>query len=159
MKKSISIFNSHDEAVKALHELQESGVNMSKISLVGQAEVVNDHIHVKSNTALVAAPVAAGTILGTTLGVLTGVGLFAIPGLGILFGAGAVIGALAGFQVGVLTGGFATILVDLGVKEDHIEYEQHLKEGRFLLFYDGPEEEIDQVERIIEGKHLGVTRY
>ena len=159
MKKSISIFDSHDQAVKALVELRESGVNMSKVSLVGQAEVVNDNIQVKSNTALVAAPVAAGTVLGTTLGVLTGVGLFAIPGLGILFGAGAVIGALAGFQVGVLTGGFASILVDLGVQDDHVEYEQHLKEGRFLLFYDGSDEEIDHVERIIEGKHLGVARH
>lgn len=159
MKKSISIFDSHDQAVKALEELRESGVNMSKISLVGQAEVVDDHVHVKSNKALVAAPVAVGSVLGTTLGVLTGVGLFAIPGLGILFGAGAIVGALAGFQVGVVTGGLTTILVDLGVKEDHVEYEQHLKEGRFLLFYDGSDEEIDHVERIIEGKHLGVARH
>lgn len=159
MKKSISIFDSHDQAVKALHELQASGVNMSKVSLVGQAEVVDDNIHVKSNTALVAAPVAAGTVLGTTLGILTGVGLFAIPGLGVLFGAGAIVGALAGFQVGVLTGGFASILVDLGVKDDHVEYEQHLNQGRFLLLYDGSDEEIDQVERIIEGKHLGAARH
>ena len=159
MKKSISIFDSHDQAVKALEALSESGVNMSKVSLVGHAEIIDDHVHVKSNTALVAAPVAAGTVIGTTLGVLTGVGLFAIPGLGILFGAGAIVGALAGFQVGVLTGGFATILVDLGVKDDHVEYEQHLKEGRFLLFYDGSDEEIDHVERIIEGRHLGIARH
>jgi len=159
MKKSISIFNSHDDALKALEELRESGVNMSKVSLVGHAEIVNDHVHIKSNQALVAAPVAAGTVLGTTLGLLTGVGLFAIPGLGVLFGAGAIVGALAGFQIGVATGGIATILVDLGVKDDHVAYEQHLKEGRFLLFYDGSEEEIEHVERIIEGKHLGVARY
>lgn len=159
MKKSISIFNSHDDALKALEELRESGVNMSKVSLVGHAEIVNDHVHIKSNQALVAAPVAAGTVLGTTLGLLTGVGLFAIPGLGVLFGAGAIVGALAGFQIGVATGGIATILVDLGVKDDHVVYEQHLKEGRFLLFYDGSVEEIEHVERIIEGKHLGVTRY
>ncbi|WP_343631750.1 hypothetical protein [Fluviicola sp.] len=159
MKKSISIFESHDQAVKALETLRESGIDMSKVSLVGHAEVVDDHLHVKSNTALVATPVAAGTVLGTTLGVLTGVGLFAIPGLGILFGAGAVVGALAGFQVGVLTGGFASILVDLGVKDDHVEYEQHLKEGRFLLFYDGTDAEIDHIEHIIEGRHLGVARH
>jgi uncharacterized membrane protein len=159
MKKSVSIFNTHDAAVKALDELRESGVNMSKMSLIGHAEVVNDNLHIKSNQALVAAPIAAGTVLGTTLGILTGVGLFAIPGLGVLFGAGAIVGALAGFQIGVATGGIATILVDLGVKEDHIVYEEHLKEGRFLLFYDGSEEEIDHVERIIEGKHLGVSRH
>lgn len=159
MKKSISIFDSHDEALKALEALRESGVNMSKVSLVGRAEVIDDHVHMKSNKALVAAPVAIGSVLGTTLGVLTGVGLFAIPGLGLLFGAGAVVGAFAGFQLGVVTGGITTILVDLGVKEDHLVYEQHLKEGRFLLFYDGSDEEIEQVERIIEGKHLGIARH
>lgn len=159
MKKSISVFDSHDQAVRALEELRESGIDMSKVSLVGHAEVVDDHVHVKSNKALVAAPVAVGSVLGTTLGVLTGVGLFAIPGLGILFGAGAIVGALAGFQVGVVTGGLTTILVDLGVKEDHIEYEQHLKQGRFLLFYDGSDDELDHLERIIEGKHLGVARH
>ena len=145
--------------MKALEELRESGVDMSKISLVGRAELIDDNIHVKSNNAVVAAPVAVGTVLGTTLGLLTGVGVFAIPGLGILFGAGAVIGALAGFQIGVVTGGLTTILVELGVKEDHIAYEQHLKEGRFLLFYNGTEEEIEHLERIIEGKHLGVARH
>lgn len=159
MKKSISIFDSHDEALKALEALRESGVNMSKVSLVGRAEVIDDHVHMKSNKALVAAPVAIGSVLGTTLGVLTGVGLFAIPGLGLLFGAGAVVGAFAGFQLGVVTGGITTILVDLGVKEDHLVYEQHLKEGRFLLFYDGSDEEIEEVERIIEGKHLGIARH
>lgn len=159
MKRSISIFDSHDEAVKALEELRENGVDMSKVSLVGQAEVVDDHVHVKSNQAVVAAPVAVGTVLGTTLGVLTGVGLFAIPGLGVLFGAGAVVGALAGFQLGVVTGGLTTILVDLGVKEDHVEYEQHLKEGRFLMLYDGTDEEIDRVELLIKGKHLGMKRH
>lgn len=159
MKKSISVFDSHSEAVKALEALRESGVDMSKVSLVGQAEIVDDHVHIKSNKALVAAPVAIGTVLGTTLGVLTGVGLLAIPGLGVLFGAGAIVGALGGFQLGVVTGGVTSILVDMGVSEDHVEYEQHLKEGRFLLLYDGTDQEIDHVELLLKGKHLGAKRH
>ncbi|MNJ86391.1 hypothetical protein D3C87_38850 [compost metagenome] len=159
MKKSISIFDSHSEAVRALEALRESGVDMSKVSLVGQAEIVDDHVHIKSNKALVAAPVAIGTVLGTTLGVLTGVGLLAIPGLGVLFGAGAIVGALGGFQLGVVTGGVTSILVDMGVKDDHVEYEQHLKEGRFLLLYDGTDQEIDHLELLLKGKHLGAKRH
>jgi uncharacterized membrane protein len=159
MKKSITIFETHDEAVKALVELRESGVNMQKISLVGKAEIVDDQIHVKSNKPLIAAPIAVGTVAGTTLGLLTGIGLFAIPGLGVLFGAGAVIGALAGFEIGVAAGGLTTILVELGVKEDHITYEQHVHEGRFLLFFDGTEEEIHRVEQLVSGLHLGTARH
>jgi len=157
MKKSISIFKSHEEAVHALHELKESGVDMTKVSLIGKAEIVDDQIHVKSNKGLIAAPMVAGTVLGTTLGLMTGIGLFAIPGFGVLFGAGAVIGALAGFEVGVATGGLTTILVELGVKEDHIAFEEHVKEGRFLLMIDGTEEEIAKAEMVIQGKHLGMA--
>src|SRR6218665_720071 len=148
MKKSISIFDSHDDAVKALEELREYGVDMSKISLVGRAEIIEDKMHVKSNKALIAAPVAIGTVVGTSLGLLTGVGLFAIPGLGILFGAGAVVGALGGFEVGLAAGGLTTILIELGVKENHIEYEHHIREGRFLMMADGTEDEIDRIEHL-----------
>ena len=98
-------------------------------------------------------------MLGTTLGLLTGVGLFAIPGLGVLFGAGAVVGALGGFEIGVAAGGLTTILVELGVKEDHIAYEQHIQEGRFLLFINGSEEDIHHAENVIMGKHLGTARH
>jgi uncharacterized membrane protein len=157
MKKSISVFKSHEEAVNALHELKESGVDMNKVSLIGKAEIIDDQIHVKSNKGLIATPVVAGTVLGTTLGVMTGIGLFAIPGFGVLFGAGAIVGALAGFEVGIATGGLTTILVELGVKEDHITFEEHVKEGSFLLMVDGTEEEISRAEHIIQGKHLGIA--
>lgn len=159
MKKSVSVFESHSEAVKALSELQASGIDMSKVSLVGQAEIVDDNVHLKSNNALIAAPITIGTVLGSTLGLLTGVGLFAIPGLGVLFGAGAIVGALGGFEIGVAAGGLTTILVELGVKDSHVEYEQHVQNGRFLLFVDGSEEEIDRVEHIVKGKHLGIARH
>jgi uncharacterized membrane protein len=157
MKKSISIFKTHDEAIHALNELKENGVDMSKVSLIGKAEIIDDQIHVKSNKGLIAAPVVAGTALGTTLGIMTGIGLFAIPGFGVLFGAGAVIGAFAGFEVGVAAGGLTAILVELGVKENHITFEEHVKEGSFLLMIDGTEQEIAKAEMIIEGKHLGIA--
>jgi uncharacterized membrane protein len=157
MKKSISIFQSHEEAIHALEELKAGGVDMNNVSLIGKAEIIDDQIHVKSNKGLIAAPVVAGTVLGTTLGVMTGIGLFAIPGLGVLFGAGAIVGALAGFEVGVATGGLTTILVGLGVKEDHVTFEEHVKEGNFLLMIDGTEQEIARAELIIEGKHLGIS--
>lgn len=159
MKKSIAIFSSHDEAHEALSALKDSGFDMQKVSIVGKAEVIDDKIHVKSNRALIAAPTIAGTVIGATLGVLSGVGLFAIPGLGMVFGAGAVVGAFAGFDFGVIAGGITSILVELGIKDDHIAYEEHIKEGRFLMFMDGTEAEIEKAEKILEGKHLGIARH
>jgi len=159
MKKSIAIFSSHDEAIHAVEELKAAGVDMTKVSLIGKAEIVDDKIHVKSNKALIAAPTVAGTVIGTSIGIMTGIGLFAIPGLGVLFGAGAIVGAIAGFDIGLVAGGTTTMLMELGVKEDHITYEQHIKDGNFLMFIDGSEEEINRAELIIEGKHLGVARH
>lgn len=157
MKKSVSIFRSHDEAVHALQELKECGVDINKVSLVGKAEIVDDKIHVKSNKGLIAAPVIIGIIAGSTIGLLTGIGMFAIPGFGFLYGAGAEIGALAGFEIGVATGGLITILLGFGVKEDKIAYEEHVNEGRFLMYMDGTEAEISRAQMVIEGKHLGMT--
>lgn len=159
MKKSIAIFSSHDEAIQAVETLKYAGVDMSTISLIGKAEVVDDKIHVKSNRSLIAAPTVAGTIIGTSLGIMTGIGLFAIPGFGVIFGAGAIVGALAGFDVGLIAGGTTTILMELGIKEDHLAYEEHIREGNFLMFIDGSEEQITQAETLIEGKHLGVARH
>jgi len=159
MKKSIAIFSSHDEAIHAVEELKAAGVDMTKVSLIGKAEIVDDKILVKSNKALIAAPTVAGTVIGTSIGIMTGIGLFAIPGLGVLFGAGAIVGAIAGFDIGLVAGGTTTMLMELGVKEDHITYEQHIKDGNFLMFIDGSEEEINRAELIIEGKHLGVARH
>lgn len=159
MKKSIAIFSSHDEALEGLEALKSAGINMKHVSLIGKADIIDDKVHVKSNKALIAAPTVAGTIIGTTVGVLTGLGLFAIPGLGVLFGAGAIIGAFAGFDVGIIAGGLSTVLVELGIKDETIQYEEHIKEGKFLMFIDGPEDEIERSEAIIEGKHLGISRH
>lgn len=159
MKKSIAIFSSHDEAHEGLEALKAAGIHMAGISVIGKADVENDQIRVKSNRALIAAPTVAGTVIGTTIGVLTGIGIFAIPGLGLLFGAGAVIGAFAGFDAGIIAGGLTTILVELGVKKDNEIYEKHLKEGNFLMFIDGTDEEIENAENILDGKHLGITKH
>lgn len=159
MKKSIALFHTHEDAVHALEALKENGIDMNKLSIVGRAEIVDDKIHVKSNKPIIAAPIAAGTILGTSVGLMTGIGLFAIPGFGMLFGAGAIVGALGGFEMGVVGGGLATILVELGIKENHVTYEQHVKDGGFLMFIDGSEEEVTRAEQVIEGKHLGIARH
>ncbi len=159
MKKSIAIFSSHDEAREGLEALMNAGMEMKNFSIIGKAEIVDDQIKVKSNRALIAAPTVAGTVIGTTIGLLTGIGLFAIPGLGVLFGAGAIVGAFAGFDAGIIAGGVSSILVELGVKENQVVYEEHLQEGKFLMILDGSKTEIEKAENILEGLHLGITEH
>jgi uncharacterized membrane protein len=159
MKKNIAVFSSHDEAHQGLEALMNAGVDMKNVSIIGKAEIIDDKVKVKSNGAIIAAPTIAGTVIGTTIGLLTGIGLFAIPGLGVLFGAGAIVGAFAGFDAGIIAGGISSILVELGVKENRIQYEEHIQEGKFLMIIEGSQQEIENAKSILEGLHMGISEH
>ena len=101
MKTTVAIYNSHDDAIHALKSLSESNFPMKDVSIVGQAEIIEDKIHLKSNNSLITAtPLIAGSTIRTILGILVGVGTIAIPGAGFLFGAVAIVGAFGGFEIG-----------------------------------------------------------
>jgi hypothetical protein len=151
MKSIIGIFESHKEALKAVEILKQKGFPVEKISLLGKADMIDDHLHVRSNEILKEAPVSIGAIVGPIVGVLTGAGIFAVPGLGFLFGAGAVIGGLAGLDLGIVGGGIITLLATLGIKKEHaVRYHEHLKVNRFLVIAHGDKEELDHAKKILE---------
>lgn len=150
MKASVAVYNSHDDAVQALNLLTDQNFPLDKVSILGKAEVEDDKIHIRSNTPLIASPLIAGTALGTTFGLLTGIGVLAIPGLGFLFGAGAIVGLFGGFEAGALIGGVGSFLLSIGIKEDYVvKYEEHLKNGKFLIFINGTDAEIEKAKWIL----------
>jgi hypothetical protein len=78
--------------------------------------------------------VAAGGMLGGTLGLLAGIGALAIPGLGPFIAAGPIMGALAGLGVGGAVGGLVGALVGMGIPEYEAKrYEGRVKAGGVLL--------------------------
>ena len=157
MESKVAVYESHDRAIEAVHLLSEKHFSLKNISIVGKAEVINDHMHLKPNTELSNAPLALGAVAGTVVGLLTGIGVFAIPGFGFLYGAGAVIGSIAGFDIGILGGGLGTLLSAIGFKEDSVvKYEKHLHEGKYLLLLSGSEQDVIKAEHILhtEGTHL-----
>ena len=116
MQSTIGVYNTHEQAIEAITELKKAGFKESQLSIIGQADVVDNHLHVKSKEGEKVAGVA-GAVVGSVLGVLSGVGLVAIPGLGIIFGAGAIAGALAGLDIGLIGGGLVSVLTMLGIKK------------------------------------------
>jgi uncharacterized membrane protein len=159
MKTSIAVYNSHEDAIYALKELDDCNFPMNIVSIIGQAEITDDKIHLKSNNSLIAAtPLITGSTIGTVLGLLVGVGTIAIPGLGVLFGAGAIIGAFGGFELGSIAGGLGSILLTLGLKDhDVIKYEQHIKDGKYLLYINGSELEIETAQHILNHEHAEIN--
>jgi len=125
------------------------------ISIMGRAEteVVDDDLNITPENPVKVGGVAIGAVAGATLGALTGVGLFAVPGLGVLMGAGALVGAIAGFDFGLIGGGIATVLTNIGIQDSAAKkYQDFLQEGKFLLLVNGSHEEAEKCLEILNSK-------
>ena len=75
----------------------------------------------------------------------------------IFYGAGAIVGAAGGIDLGIFGSGLIAVLVNLGISEnDVLKYEEHLHVGRFLVVAHGTPMEIEKAEHILhtEGTHL-----
>lgn len=150
MDATVGVYNNHDKAVEAILRLKDSGYPISKLTLMGlmNEEKVDTERHVTETNPLKPAGLGAGALIGTTLGVLTGLGVFAIPGVGFLFGAGALAGAIGGFDFGLIAGGLAAVLTTLGMKDDIAKrYHDALAAGKFLVVAHGSKEDIAKAKQ------------
>ena len=164
MKATIGVYENHEAAINAVHKLKSEGYPVKQISILGfvSTESMDNEIHISTHKELTIEGVATGITLGAVIGLLTGAGVFLIPGLGFLFGAGALIGALAGADLGLVGGGIVTALVNYGMHEKIAEkYEQELIEGNYLLIANGSHDQIDQAMEILSehGTHTSLETY
>lgn len=160
MEQQIAIYDSHEKAVNAVRKLSESGFQMKHVSLLGKADVIDDHVHVHSLENAKNAPVLIGVGAGALVGLLSGLGVFAIPGFGFLYGAGAVVGAFGGFDLGLVTGGIASLLATAGIKEDKVvRFHEHLADGKFAVVVNGSQDEVKQAENLLnaDGSHSAMV--
>lgn len=149
MNATIGIYDNHDLAVEAVKTLKEDGYPVSQLSIMGlmETEVIDEQMHVMPKSSIKAAPLGVGTVLGTTIGILTGVGMFAIPGVGLLYGAGALVGAIAGFDIGLVGGGIASALASVGVHDNNAKkYHDALVQGKYLVIFHGNEHEVNKAK-------------
>ena len=153
MVSKIAVYETHEKALEAVDSLKKAGFPINQISLIGEAQIINDHMYLKSLEPYKNLPLAIGGVAGVVTGLLTGMGVFSIPGFGFLYGAGPIVGAIGGLDFGIISGGLATILLQMGIKKDDvIKYEEHIKSGRFLLEARGSKKEISRVENILHVK-------
>jgi hypothetical protein len=98
-------------------------------------------------------PAGIGTVLGGGAGLLTGLGIMAIPGVGPIVAAGwlaaTLAGAAAGAVAGGATGGLIGAMTNSGVDEDsaHV-YAEGVRRGGTLLTVQVEEDQAAQVEEI-----------
>lgn len=164
MKSIIAVYENHDEAVHAVTALQNASFPTKHVSIIGLTgeEEINKNEDATTKSPIKVTGLAVGTVLGTTLGILTGVGLFAIPGLGLLYGAGAVVGAAAGLDAGLIGGGLVSIFASIGATEaDSKRYHDELAAGKYLVSVQGSKDEVTRAHDILDklGNHTSLTAH
>ena len=139
-----AVFDSREEAERALTELRSAGINENSISIIGRhGEQSDTSGGIDDDDGVDAGDGAKGAIGGAIAGGLLGVAALAIPGVGPLAAAGAIAssaipGAAAiGAGVGAVAGGLTGMLTGHGVSdEDASYYEEHINQGGYFLSVD-----------------------
>lgn len=149
------IYKSVAQAERAVSVLTGAGFANNAISvLLADAQSSRDFAHEKNTKAPegTATGVAAGGIIGGTLGLLAGIGSLAIPGVGPLIAAGPIMATLAGLGVGGAAGGIIGALVGMGIPEYEAKrYEGRVKDGGVLLsVHCDTSQEIDRAKDMLK---------
>ena len=151
----VAIYPSHSTAEAAVKELQQSGFDMKKLSIVGRDYHTDEHVVGYYNTGdRMKRWGKTGAFWGGIWGWLFGSAFFFIPGIGPLVMAGPVVGWLVGALEGaVVVGGLSALgagLYGLGIPKDSVlQYETALKTDKFLLIAHGSADEINRAKEIL----------
>ena len=132
-----AVFDSREEAERAISEVRSAGVNESALSVIGrhgeEHEDGDDDGANKSGA-------VKGALAGAGIGGLLGVAALAIPGVGPLAAAGAIAAsavpeaAAIGAAVGATTGGLSGLLTKHGVSDDDARYfEDRINQGGIFV--------------------------
>jgi hypothetical protein len=152
MKTITRLFNSHDEASRAVYALEDAGIPSDDISMISQRsgdnDVSNDNV---SNEDGMAEGAGVGAAVGGVGGLLAGLGAFAIPGIGPVVGAGWLATTLLGAAAGGVAGGLIGSLTEAGVDErDAHLYAESLKRGSTLVTARVDETQLDAAQAILD---------
>jgi uncharacterized membrane protein len=153
----VAIYPSHTAAEVAVKELQQSGFDMKKLSIVGRDYHTDEHVVGFYNAGdRMKVWGKTGAFWGGFWGLLFGAGFFWIPGLGPILAAGPVVSWLVGALEGAaVVGGLSALgagLYGMGIPKDSIlRYETAIKTDKFLVIAHGSAEEILRAKGILSG--------
>jgi len=159
----VAIFESHTQAEDAVRELQKSGFDMKKLSIVGKEYHTDEHVVGYYNTGdRMLYWGKLGAFWGGLWGMLFGSAFFFVPGVGPLLVAGPlvmwIVGALEG---AVVTGGITALgagLYSIGIpKNSIVQYETEVKNGKLLLVVHGTTEEVNRAKDLLDQSKANLT--
>jgi hypothetical protein len=152
----IAVFESHQRAEDVVKDLQQSGFDMKKLSIIGKGYhseeqpvgfyTTGDRVKFWGGT---------GALWGSFWGLLFGAAFFWVPGIGPLAIGGPLVAVLVGALEGaVVVGGLSALgaaLYSIGVpKHSIVHYETALKADKFLVIAHGDAAEIERARSIMQ---------
>ena len=155
----VAIYETHAQAEEAVKELQRSGVDMKKLSIVGKDYHTDEHVVGYYNAGdRMKYWGKQGAFWGGIWGMLFGAAFFAIPGIGPVLVAGPLVAWIVGaLESAVVVGGlsaFGAGLYSIGIpKNSVVKYELALKANKFLLLAHGTADEVAKARDIIQTTH------
>lgn len=143
----VAIFDTLAHAKEAVQALEASDFPSQQVSLVTRSvtrEVPQTKpLRYGDDTGR---DVAKGIGVGGLAGLLLSAPLFLIAGVGPVL----ITGPLAAGMTGAVVGGFLGAMSGWGVHEDHLkQYEEQVKQGKFLVVANGDPEETAEAERVL----------
>ncbi|KQP75207.1 hypothetical protein ASG51_10510 [Methylobacterium sp. Leaf465] len=161
-----ALYDDYDAASTAVSKLEAAGVAHADISIVSSNEGDRHAGRVRSASDLDApvhgdtpekassgagAGATVGTVLGGAAGLLTGLGLLAIPGVGPVVAAGWLVATLTGAGIGAAAGGLAGGLTGAGLSEtDAHTYSEGVRRGGTLVTVRADQSQAARVMDILE---------
>ena len=152
----VAIFESHERAEDAIRELQHSGFDMKKLSVIGKDYHTEENVVGYYNAGdRMKYWGKLGAFWGGFWGILFGSAFFWLPGIGTVLVAGPLVVWIVGeLESAAVMGGLSALgaaLYSVGIPQDSIvRYETHLKNGKLLLLVHGTPEEVERAKNLLD---------
>ena len=153
---AIAVYDTHIQAEAAIKELQKSGIDMKKLSILGKDYHAEENVVGYYNAGdRMKFWGKLGAFWGGLWGLLFGSALFFIPGIGHIVALGPVGGMIVGaLENAVIVGGLSALgagLFSVGIPKDSVvKYETAVKADKFLVIVHGTEDEVTKAKEIIK---------
>jgi len=152
---AVGVFSKHQDAEAAVKELEKSGYDMKKLSVIGKEYQSEENVVGYFNTGdRIATWGKFGLFWGAMWGFLFGSAFFLIPGMGpVIVGGPMVSWILGALETAVAVGGLTAIggaLASIGIPKDSIiQYETALKAHKFVVIAHGTLQEVEKAKSIL----------
>ncbi len=145
----VAVYDTPDEATKAIETLVKAGFPPDRVSIIGQGLQSEVQLNGFVTTGDIAkSGAAAGAWVGGLFGLLTGVAALFIPGVGPVLAIGPLASTVVGAAEGAVGAGVLSAIVGHFVAKKQIpKYTEYVRAGKSLVVVHGTPDDVRRARR------------